>query len=483
MKTSHLFIILVHIFAFSLAVAQTQKTVCSITLNSNHEIELFKKHLSPLDWKFVELVPKNEDIETQNWMDLACKKKVTCDVLVISGHFGGTFFGTSKYKLTTEELESKSCDESCSGILHNPKEVFLFGCNTLAGKDKDHRSPQEYMQVLLNDGFTATQASQIVSFRYSEFGDSYKNRMSQVFAKVPRIYGFSSVGPSGKTIEPLLNRYLNQSKNEYKNLQSKNFSAETKNTSLFEALRNTKLVQTSGSMLNLKTVTDKPYCYIKDKQKTHQQKLSYISYLFDIRSAMNVLPHIQEYLHQLKENWSALTAAERTEFQYLTQNKKIKNELLEVLKLQGDVYIPIKAHVLNTLSDLSFVDKEFSNKSFVDLLQLNQPMTDSRKDVLCSMNSSFQIPADAIPQSRWNEMNFLVVLLCLKTNTTEIKARFMDMMKNHPDPAFRGTAVWYFEKIRSSDLNIYAELMKVQRNDSDEHVRKSAEMVLKAMFR
>ena len=483
MKKLSLILILIHILAASLALAQNQKTVCSITLNSSHEIELFKKHLSPLDWKFVELVPRNEDPENQNWMDLACKQKVTCDVLVVSGHFGGTFFGTSKYRLSTEELESKSCDESCAGILHNPKEVFLFGCNTLAGKDKDHRTPEEYMQVLLSDGFTATQASQIVSFRYSEFGDSYRNRMSQVFAKVPRIYGFSSVGPSGKTIEPLLNRYLDQSKSDYKSMDTSNFASTNKNVKLFDSLKNTKIVQTSGSMLNLKNVTEKPYCYIKDAKRSHKQRISYIEYLFETRSALNVLSHIQSYLHSIKESWTSLNQEDQNDFNNLTKNEKIKTQLLEVLKLKGDVYLPIKAHVLNTLNDLSFVNQEFYNKAFVDLLDLKQPMSNSRKDVLCSMNTSFQIPSEAIPSERWNEMNFLVAVLCLKANNKDITSKFIDMMFNHPDPAFRGTAVWYFEKVRSKDVSIYAQLMKVSRDDKDENVRKSAVMVMTALTR
>lgn len=137
---------------FSLPGQANEKTVCSMTLNSNEEIELFKDKLTPLGWKFIELIPKNEDPYNENWLQLSCEQKVKCDILVVSGHFGGTFFGSSRYRLTTEELESRSCQTTCDGIFNQPKEVFLFGCNTLANKDKDQRTPEEYLQILRNDG-------------------------------------------------------------------------------------------------------------------------------------------------------------------------------------------------------------------------------------------------------------------------------------------------------------------------------------------
>ena len=142
--------------------------VCSITINSSDEIEVFKKHLSKDHFDFVELIPENkiksgavnykEDVY---WFRKACEKNYKCDILVISGHFGGTFFGKSGFTLSTELLEQEACNQSCRSILSNVKEIFLFGCNTLSDKSKDSRTYKEYLQVLLDDGMARETAERL----------------------------------------------------------------------------------------------------------------------------------------------------------------------------------------------------------------------------------------------------------------------------------------------------------------------------------
>jgi hypothetical protein len=465
---------------FAQSLFANKKTVCSMTINSNHEIELFKKHLPATDWNFIELVPGPADVVNQNWLAESCQKKITCDILVISGHFGGTFFGSSKYKLPIQDLETKSCDENCSGILHQPKEVFLFGCNTLATKQKDHRSPEEYLQILIADGFSASQASQIVSFRYSGFGDTFQSRMSQVFAKTPNVYGFSSVGPSGKTVEPLLNSYLLSSQNEYKNFDLTK-SIPKQNVKLFSSLKATSLAQTKGSLLNLKSAEEKPYCYLKSSRMNHLSKLRYIEKLFAENKAMGLLDHIQTYLHPVIADLKSLSADELSVLKSLSTNLKIKSDLLSLLQLQGDVYIPLKANVIQTLNDLKFINDEYMAASFQTLLDLNKVFTNQKKDMLCSLQLTMNIPAQSIPVARWNEMNFLVSMLCLKPKDIAIQNKFVEIMQTHSDPAIRGTAVWFFNSIQSHDEFILQKISDVMKNDPDESVRASARLVLKTI--
>lgn len=465
---------------FAQAVFANKKTVCSMTINSNHEIELFKKHLPDADWNFIELVPGPAETENQNWFAESCQKKIACDILVISGHFGGTFFGASKYKLPIQDLETKSCDENCSGILHQPKEVFLFGCNTLATKQKDHRSPEEYLQILIADGFSATQASQIVSFRYSGFGDSFQSRMSQVFAKTPNVYGFSSVGPAGRTVEPLLNNYLLSSQNEYKNFDLTKSNPQ-KNTRLFSSLRQTSLAQTKGAILNLKTAEEKPYCYLKSAHVNHLSKLRYIEKLFKENKAMGLLDHIQTYLHPVIADLKSLSVDELNVLKSLSTNLKIKSDLLNLMQLQGDVYIPLKANVIQTLNDLQFINDDYATTSFQNLLDLNKVFTDQKKDMLCSSQLTLNLPAKAVPTARWNEMNFLVSMMCLKPKDITIQNKFAEIMLTHPDPVMRGTAVWFFNSIQAHDELILQKISDVFKNDVDENVRASARLVLKAL--
>lgn len=226
LSVKYLFILLFQglvILPFSVGAAPKliKKNACTVTINSKNEAEIFKKHLSPENWNFIELAPTDSSDKTdKTWFNQACQKNIRCDLLIISGHFGGTFFGSSKLTLSTEDLEKNSCDQKCDGILKQPREVFLFGCNTLATKEKDRRTPEDYLQVLLADGFSMAQASQIVSFHYSSFGNSFKDTMAQVFASVPRLYGFSSIAPSGVSISPLLNNYLQSSAKEYEDFDT-----------------------------------------------------------------------------------------------------------------------------------------------------------------------------------------------------------------------------------------------------------------------
>ncbi len=212
-------------------------TACTITINSDDEAKLFKSKLPESDFDFLEIVPglgaSNKTDGGNNvtgWLGSACAKlkaeNKTCDIVIISGHFGGSFFGSSGKRLSVETLEEMGCNNACPGIMNTPKEVFLFGCNTLSGKDADARTPAEYRAVLREeyneDGqriFTDSQIEEIVAFRYSAFGMSNYNRMSRAFSEVPYIYGFDSVAPSGKNVRPSLITYLNSVKDYAKHLE------------------------------------------------------------------------------------------------------------------------------------------------------------------------------------------------------------------------------------------------------------------------
>jgi hypothetical protein len=79
-------------------------------------------------------------------------------MVVITAEFAGRFFGSCGRSLSLQEMEEASCKAHCDGLFHDPKEVFLLACNTLATKDVDMRGPQIYLQVLLDHGFDRAQA-------------------------------------------------------------------------------------------------------------------------------------------------------------------------------------------------------------------------------------------------------------------------------------------------------------------------------------
>src|SRR3954465_12799088 len=69
-----------------------RETVCTITVNSSDERDVFRRFLSPERYRFVELVEHGR----KDWLASACEAKVRCDVLVVSGHFAGSEFYSSR---------------------------------------------------------------------------------------------------------------------------------------------------------------------------------------------------------------------------------------------------------------------------------------------------------------------------------------------------------------------------------------------------
>ena len=91
-----------------------KRTVCTITVNSADEREVFKQRLPEGDYDFVELVERGRP----DWLASACRQGVKCDLLVISGHFDGmTEFYSDRLamreSLPVSVMERASCSDSC----------------------------------------------------------------------------------------------------------------------------------------------------------------------------------------------------------------------------------------------------------------------------------------------------------------------------------------------------------------------------------
>jgi hypothetical protein len=191
-----------------------KKTVCSITVNSDDEREIFKRYLPHDEFDFVELVERGRP----DWLASSCRAGVKCDVLVISGHFdGGTEFYTDRLDareyLPVDELERVSCSDSCPGLFSQLKEVYLFGCNTL-NAGALHTASAEIGRSLVRAGYSPVDAERLSRVLGARHAESNRDHMRDIFKDVPVIYGFSSKAPLGKTAGPLLERYFQSGPNE-----------------------------------------------------------------------------------------------------------------------------------------------------------------------------------------------------------------------------------------------------------------------------
>src|SRR6266478_2087370 len=185
-----------------------KKTVCTITVNSPDEKEIFRRSLPEDDFQFVELVERGRP----DWLASACRKNVRCDVLLISGHFDdGTEFYSDRLdvreSLPVDVMERASCSDSCPGLFSQLKEVYLFGCNTLQAQPLRSTSA-EIGRSLIRSGHSSADAERLSRVLNERHGESNRDRMRYIFKDVPVIYGFSSKAPLGRSAGPLLDRYF-----------------------------------------------------------------------------------------------------------------------------------------------------------------------------------------------------------------------------------------------------------------------------------
>jgi hypothetical protein len=211
LPTGFLPVLLLTAFLSAPLAAADKKTVCTITVNSDDEYKTFRRFLPAGEYKFVELVEKKR----RDWLGSACEAKVSCDMLIISGHHGegNVFFSDALDRdefLPLSEIERVACSGSCPSLFANLKEVYLFGCNTLNSQPQLTAS-DEITRSYVREGRPPAEASRLARLLQAERGESSRDRMGMVFKDVPVIYGFSSVAPLGPVAGSLLNRQFQAS--------------------------------------------------------------------------------------------------------------------------------------------------------------------------------------------------------------------------------------------------------------------------------
>lgn len=190
------------------------RTVCTITVNSPDEKEAMRRHLPAGEYRFVELVEHGRP----DWLSSACSQKVSCDVLVVSGHFNGKHFFSDRLEanqsLAVDEMTRASCSNACPGLFSNLKEVYLFGCTSL-NAEASHRAGGEVERSLLRAGHTKAEAERIARELTERYGETNRDVMRRVFINTPAIYGFSSVAPLGPIAGGLLNKYFQSGRGDF----------------------------------------------------------------------------------------------------------------------------------------------------------------------------------------------------------------------------------------------------------------------------
>ena len=135
---------------------------------------------------------------------------LTCDVLVVSGHFAGTEFYSSKPDVR-ETLPIDALERaSCSGYLPRALLATEGGLPLrLRHAESGSRPPAtpELAMSLVREG-PPRRRERMARALAARHGDSAFEHMRRLFPGVPVIYGFTSKAPYGRVAGPMLDRHL-----------------------------------------------------------------------------------------------------------------------------------------------------------------------------------------------------------------------------------------------------------------------------------
>jgi hypothetical protein len=367
-------------------------TVCAITINSDDEKKVFDAQIKKHPAKFNPIVELTDFNAGSDWFKKSCESGIKCDQLVISGHFGGDFFsedGDSDKRLRLKDMEEASCNKSCDGIFKNPLEIFLFGCNTLSNKDEDSRTPAQYLQVLLRDGIPLAQAEMVVESRYGNVGDSHRGIMQRVFAgEKKQIYGFDSIGPSGKNVKGFLNNYFAKvsAPSRLELLQAKRLmeKVDLTNKALAESLKVTAFAQCPAGSED--DPVRKKICTLQDKKVSVADRIDLIQDLLAEENYLSYLPAINTFFHE--NNPERYDAEAKTALAQITNNSVIKGQMLGLIDKTHS--LGLKDEWLKFSKNIGFITQQDREKALREgiIKTFNTKMSEGTSDVLCQLGYS-----------------------------------------------------------------------------------------------
>jgi hypothetical protein len=367
-----------------------RKTVCTITVNSADEREIFRKYLPASDFDFVELVERGRP----DWLASACRKGVQCDVLLISGHFdGGTEFYSDRLDarefLPVDEMERVSCSDSCPGLFAKLKEVHLYGCNTLNG-DAMRSASAEIARSLVRSGHSPADAEALSRVLDERHGESNRERMRHVFKDVPVIYGFSSKAPLGARAAPLLDRY-------FKTGGLDDIASGRPSPRLLNLFAPSSMVVTAGiAEGDPRTGFREDVCRFSDERLSSAQKIGFMHQLLerDMAEVRMFLDHIERYSNSLDAGTrNAPDVA--AELAVIAQDAPTRDRYLEFAR---DADQPaVRVRMIELAHRLGWLSAQERRRELLDMVrdQLAKNAVGSAEvDLVCTLNKDGALGRD-----------------------------------------------------------------------------------------
>ena len=366
-----------------------KSTVCTITVNSPDEKEAFRRYLPEYRYQFVELVERGRP----DWLASACRQRVRCDVLIISGHFNGTEFFSEHLDahefLPVAEMERASCSNSCPGLFSQLKEVYLFGCNTLNPQTGASASA-EIARSLIRAGRSKADAERVSRALIERHSESNRDGMRRIFVNVPVIYGFSSVAPAGAAAASTLNRYFHSASSA--EVGSGRVSARLLNQFSANAMSAASGMRASDPRAGYR----QEVCKFVDDRLSPAQTLGFIHQILGRDMA-----EVRMFLDRIETFTATLTESERQVPSFIAALDKLANDqpargrFLAFARDAGEP--PLRARMIKLAQSLGWLSAEGERN---ELMRLAGDLLTSGKigaaevDLVCSLNKDHALDAE-----------------------------------------------------------------------------------------
>lgn len=447
-------------------------TICTVALNDPHELEAIRSELDDDRFRMIDLrqlarrgassIASSAD--EASWLDGACTPALRCDVLVITAEFAGRFFGKNGPSFSLQDLEEAACRPECRGVFRTPLEVLLLACNTLASKDEDSRTPEQYLEVLLDHGFDRAAAERVVALRYGPLGPSFRESLRRIFAGVPRIYGFASVAPRAEYSAPMLTRYFRDQ--DYAGTLRRLGNTAGTNSGMLRAFRNTSLIQIPGLRPDEPGAGDRTQiCALYDEQRSVAERLR-VAYGLLLRSdALSFVPTLEVFLRRHPP--PAFSPIERSilgEIQALDGPREAVLTLvarLNVSALQLEM-----AHFAERVGWLHPSELHALAVSGAASL-LTQPLSAEVVDIMCEIQKHVSLRddfrADDIPAPVYRDAQGLRLLACLAPSDPRVAPKILPALRSG-DPMTRQWAAYALTQLLPRDRAVLVELVPYLRD-------------------
>ncbi len=408
-----------------------KKTVCTITVNSPDEKEIFRRSLPQDDFQFVELVERGRP----DWLASACRKDVRCDLLLISGHFDdGTEFYSDRLdareSLPVDEMERASCSDSCPGLFSRLKEVYLFGCNTLQAQPLRSTSG-EIGRSLIRSGHSRADVERLVRELNERHGESNRDRMRHIFKDVPVIYGFSSKAPLGRSAAPMLDRYFQSGAGG----EIGSGRASPKLLSLFAPSSMT--VATGSSDSDPHAAFRHDVCHFSDDRLSAAQKLGFVHQLLnrEMAEVRMFLEHIEKYAASLSETERQAPAVARA-LDAIARDDAARTRYLDFAR---DADQPaVRARMLELAAKFGWLSPAEKRAELMRMIgdQLaRNAVSPAEVDLVCALNKDHDLDPELhglqVLPAQADKVSHAAVLACL--GSTEAHARVLRALTSPND--------------------------------------------------